>query len=42
MLGVVKFFRRKYLDWENYKARIDFLDVFYFQQATRKESIRNL
>jgi len=30
-----------YLDYDTYKQRIDFLDSFYFQQATRKESMRN-
>ena len=30
------------MDWEDYKAKIDFLDDFYWQQSVRKESIRNL
>ena len=30
-----------YLDWNEYKARIDFIDEFYWQQSIRKESIKN-
>lgn len=30
-----------FMDWESYKAKIDFIDDFYFQQNTRKESIKN-
>jgi len=36
------FFKKKYLNWEDYKARIDFLDIHYWQQKVRKENIRNL
>lgn len=37
-------FSRKndFMDWQTYKSNIDFIDLFYFQQKTREESIRNL
>ncbi|MBI1969232.1 hypothetical protein HYS48_00940 [Candidatus Woesearchaeota archaeon] len=31
----------QYLDWQAYKARIDFLDLFYFQQRVRLENLKN-
>ena len=31
-----------YMEWEDYKARIDFIEDFYWQQNTRKQSIKNL
>lgn len=34
--------RKKYENWEDYNKRITFLDQYYFQQRTRKESIKNL
>ena len=37
----LNFFKRSYMNWEDYKARIDFLDDFYWQQGVRKQSIRN-
>jgi hypothetical protein len=36
------FFRKNFMDWEDYKEKIDFLDDFYWQQSVRKQSIRNL
>ena len=35
-------FKRKYLEWEDYKTKIDFLDIFHWQQSVRKENIKNL
>ncbi len=29
-------FKRKYIDWKEYKAKIDFLDCFNFQQDCRR------
>lgn len=34
-------FEPKYLTWEEYSSRIAFLELFYFQQKCRKESIKN-
>ena len=34
--------KRKFLEWEDYKAKIDFLDFTNWQQSVRKENIRNL
>lgn len=39
MLKFIK--KRKYMDWDNYKERIDFLDTFYWQQSVRKMSLQN-
>ena len=30
------------MDWNQYKAKIDFIEEYYWQQSVRKESIRNL
>ncbi len=30
------------MEWEDYKARIEFIEDFYWQQSVRKQSIRNL
>lgn len=30
-----------FMEWDNYKKKVDFLDMFYFQQSCRKQSIRN-
>lgn len=38
----LNFFRSGFMDWEDYKEKIDFLDDFYWQQSVRKQSIRNL
>lgn len=32
---------KKVLSWEEYYAKITFLEMFYFQQNTRKQSINN-
>lgn len=36
------FRKKKYLDWKTYKNRIDFLDVFYWQQEVRKENLKGI
>lgn len=35
-------FKRKiqFQDWDKYKAKIDFLDVFHWQQSVRRENLR--
>ena len=32
----------EYVEWQEYKKRINFLDTFAWQQSVRKQSIRNL
>ena len=32
---------RNYLTWEEYKDKIDFIEVFNFQQNTRQQNIKN-
>jgi hypothetical protein len=34
--------KRNYVDWPDYKERIDFLELFHWQQAVRKENIKNI
>jgi hypothetical protein len=34
--------KRKYIDWDKYKAKVDFLDEFNWQQRIRKRNISNL
>ncbi len=40
--AIKRLFSRKFIGWDDYKARIDFLDKFNFQQQTRKQSIINM
>jgi len=35
------FRKRKYLSWDNYKDKIDFIDMFYWQQDVRRQNLRN-
>gem|GEM_PF-2668657 len=37
-----KIFNRTFMEWDEYKAKIDFLEYFYWQQGVHKQSIRNL
>lgn len=32
----------RFMEWDDYKKKINFIDDFYFQQSCRKQSIRNL
>ncbi|MFH1849028.1 MAG: hypothetical protein ABH879_02470 [archaeon] len=34
-------FKRTFMDWNDYKKRIDLLDIFCWQQAVRREHLRN-
>ncbi|NQV08866.1 hypothetical protein HQ529_03380 [Candidatus Woesearchaeota archaeon] len=34
-------FNNTYINWEDYKAKISFLDEFNWQQSVRKENMRN-
>ena len=36
------FFRKRFIDWEAYMARVEFLEDLSFQQSVRKENIKNL
>lgn len=31
-----------YLEWDDYKSKINFLDTFRWQQSVRRQSIRNI
>jgi len=35
------FFRQEYVNWDDYKAKMNFIDEFNWQQSVRKENIRN-
>ena len=41
---VIKMFKKqtKYMKWDDYKAKIDFLDFFWWQQSVRRRNIKNL
>lgn len=34
--------KTKYMEWKDYKAKIDFLDIFWWQQSVRRKNIKNL
>jgi len=38
----MRLFKRKtkFLDWNEYKNKIDFLDIFKWQQSVRKQNVR--
>jgi hypothetical protein len=36
------FNKTKYMEWDDYKKKIDFLDVFWWQQSVRKKNLKNL
>jgi len=48
LLEVIKFnlfkklFKTRFVEWNDYKNKIDFLEYFYWQQGVHKQSIRNL
>ncbi len=33
--------KRKYIDWEEYNNRISMLEILWWQQDTRKKSLKN-
>ncbi len=33
---------KDYMNWKDYKEKIDFLDTLWFQQRTRRENIANM
>jgi hypothetical protein len=33
---------RKFLDWDQYENRVNFLDQFQWQQSVRKQNIKRL
>ncbi len=39
---LIKCSKRGFMGYQEYKNKVAFLDEFYFQQNTRKQSIRNL
>jgi hypothetical protein len=39
---MLNFLKSKFMEWEDYKEKIDFLEVFHWQQNVRNESLRNL
>ena len=38
---IKRLFSNKFIEWSDYKSKIDFLEMMNFQQQTRKESIAN-
>ena len=39
---IMRLIRPKYVTWDSYKNRIEWLDTFRFQQETRKNNLKNL
>jgi hypothetical protein len=35
------FGEKKYMDWNEYEKRVNFLDHFHWQQSIRKSGIKN-
>ncbi len=39
---LLRFTKKGFLSYKNYADRMAFIDTFYFQQETRKQSIKNM
>ncbi len=39
---MLRLFRKEFMVWEEYKAKIDFLQLFLWQQRIRKDNLKNL
>ncbi len=35
-----RWFNKRYMEWGEYKRKVDFIDLFYWQQSVRKENLR--
>ena len=35
-------FSKQFMEWEDYKRKKDFIELFHWQQAVRRENIRKL
>jgi len=36
------FFKKEYISWDDYSARIGFMEDFFWQQSVRSENMRNI
>jgi len=36
-----RLFKPTYMSWNEYQKKVDWIDMFMFQQITRRESIKN-
>ncbi len=34
--------KKTFMEWEEYKKKVEFLDEFWWRQSVRKQSLRNL
>ncbi|MDD5086738.1 MAG: hypothetical protein PHV16_03205 [Candidatus Nanoarchaeia archaeon] len=37
-----RIFNKNFMEWNEYKSRVDFLEYFYWQQGVHKQSIKNI
>ena len=37
-----RIFNKNFMEWNEYKAKVDFLEFFYWQQGVHRQSIRNI
>ena len=42
MHKMFNFIKRDFMEWEEYKKRVDTIDDFWWRQSVRKQSLRNL
>ncbi len=35
-------FKNQYIDWNDYKSHIDFMDVFLWQQSVRRANLKRI
>jgi len=38
---ITMWFKKQYMEWDDYMRRIKFIDNFFFQQSVRNQNIRN-
>ena len=41
IMSLRRMLKNEYLEWDAYKAKVEFMSSFKFQQNTRKESFKN-
>ena len=42
MVKLFNFFKRDFMEWQEYKKKIDIIDDFYWRQNIIKQNLRNL
>ena len=41
-MKMFNFFKREFMEWEEYKKKVEIFDDFWWRQNVRKQSLKNL